>query len=113
MVSRSYRTTAAQNKTLYVYGPTAISMEAALATYASTLRPGVKRIRLPVRLMSLAGRITRDAKLQDTAQIMAYYEQFREDGDPAEANTLLGAPTMTLQQWCQVQSVRQASVITA
>ena len=33
------------------------------------------------------------------AELMAYFDQVGEMGDPAEANRLLGAPATTLEAW--------------
>jgi hypothetical protein len=35
------------------------------------------------------------------AELMAYFEQAGEMGDPAEANRLLGAPATTLDAWIE------------
>jgi hypothetical protein len=37
------------------------------------------------------------------AELMAYFQQAGEPGDPAEADVLLGAPTTTLEAWIAQQ----------
>jgi hypothetical protein len=37
------------------------------------------------------------------AELMAYFQQVGEPGDPAQANQLLGAPTTTLDAWIEQQ----------
>jgi uncharacterized protein YbjT (DUF2867 family) len=103
MVSNAYQTPAAENKTLYVYGPEAIKMLDALKAYCAIAQPDIKASSMPVWLVSLIATLTRNEELKDVTRLMAYFEKFTEDCDPTEANTLLGAPTTTLQQWCKPQ----------
>ena len=37
-----------------------------------------------------------------------YAEKVTEAGSPAEANALLGAPTITLEQWARTQVQKQS-----
>ncbi len=103
MVAQAYRLPEAANKTLYVYGPETILMQQALETYCALVRPDAKVSQMPIWLISILAVLSRDPRLKDVAQLMAYFEHYTEANDPTEANTLLGAPTTTLQQWCQAQ----------
>jgi uncharacterized protein YbjT (DUF2867 family) len=109
MVAQAYRLPEAANKTFYVYGPETITMQQALEIYCTLVRPDAKVSSIPIWLMSLMALLSHDPRLKDIAQLMAYFEHYTEADDPAEANTLLGAPTTTLQQWCQTQ--RQPAAI--
>ena len=108
MVVQAYRRPEGESKTFYVYGPERLLMREALKTYCRLVRPEAQVVPMPIRLMSLMGWISRDARLQDIAQLMGYLEHYVETEDPTETNTLLGAPTTTLQQWCQAQRQQAA-----
>jgi len=103
MVSRSYQTPSAFNKALYIYGPQALTMKQALQVYCQMVMPHVRVSTMPIWLMTLLGKTTFNIEWQSLAELMAYYDQIGEEGEPQEANMLLGAPETTLQQWCEVQ----------
>jgi len=106
IVSRSYHTPRAENKTLYVYGPETFAMDDALQLYCSIVRPGTKVWTIPIWLVSLFAKLLGDARLQDAARLMGYFQHVTEDCDPTEANEILGPPTTTLRQWCEEQRLR-------
>ena len=103
MVSKAYQTPEAEDKTLYIYGSEAIPMPDALKTYCAVVHPDLQVSSVPVWVIKLMATVTRNARLKDVANLMAYYENFVEDCDPTEANQLLGAPTTTLQQWSEAR----------
>jgi uncharacterized protein YbjT (DUF2867 family) len=106
IVSKSYRTAQAENKTLYIYGPETFAMNEALRLYCSIVRPGMAVWNSPVWLVSLLAKLSGDAKLQDGARLMGYFQGVTEDCDPTETNRILGPPTTTLRQWCEEQRLR-------
>ena len=57
---------------------------------------------------NLGSALTTLGRLKDALPYFRYWETVREGGDPTEANTLLGAPTTTLEQWCQQEKARLA-----
>jgi hypothetical protein len=81
-------------------------MNEALRLYCSIVRPGMGVWNSPVWLVSLLARLSRDAKLQDGARLMGYFQGVTEDSDPTETNKILGPPTTTLRQWCERQRLR-------
>lgn len=103
MVAQAYCLPEAANKTFYIYGPETIPMQQALETYCTLVRPDAKVSKMPIWLISILAILSREPRLKDVAQLMAYFEHYTEANDPSEANTLLGAPTTTLQQWCLAQ----------
>lgn len=103
MVSRSYQTSTPLHKVLYIRGPEAYTMTQALQIYCQTVIPHVSISTIPVWLMTLLGRITFNAEWRSLAKLMAYYDQIGEEGEPDEADLLLGAPRTTLQEWCKLQ----------
>lgn len=99
MVARSFRTPAAQGKALYIYGPQAMPMRQALEQYAAALEPSPTISAMPTWLMRGLGRLSFNYEWRALADLMDHVGRIGEEGDPAEANALLGAPTTTLDQW--------------
>lgn len=99
MVARSYRTSEALGRALYLYGPEALTMRQALQRYRAALAPDVTVLTLPVALSAGLARITGDAELRSLTTLMAYYNRHGERGDPGPARALLGPPEITLDQW--------------
>ena len=104
MVSRSFQLPGAANKRFFVFGPEAWTMSEALEKYCAAVHPGIKVSSMPIWLLSLIGRVSFNAELKFIAELMRFFEKVGEGGDPTEANALLGAPTTTLEQWCEQQS---------
>jgi NADH dehydrogenase len=103
MVSTAFRTPEAANKTFYVHGPEGLTMRQALEFYCGRVRPGVRVSSAPLWFLSLVARVTRNDTMQSAVGLMRYFEKVPEQGDPTEANALLGAPATTLAEWCQKQ----------
>jgi uncharacterized protein YbjT (DUF2867 family) len=100
MISAAYQTEAAQNKRLYVHGPEALPMKAALERACAVLKPEVTSVgMMPVWMARAIGTLTGNGMLKFAAGLMGYFDKAGELGEPAEANQLLGAPTTTLDQW--------------
>jgi uncharacterized protein YbjT (DUF2867 family) len=99
MVAKAYRSQGAENKTLYVYGPEAISMTEALTQYCAKFHPELKVSTAPTWLLSFIAMITRNAALKDTVNFMEYMGKAQLNGAPQEGNALLGKPTTRLEQW--------------
>ncbi len=100
MVSKAFQLPDVANKRFFVYGPEALTMQEALKKYCSIVRPDVKVSTVPIWLISLIGKVSFNAEMQFIAELMNFFDKVGERGDPAEANTLLGAPITTLEQWC-------------
>jgi NADH dehydrogenase len=100
MVSTAYQREAAADKRLFVYGPEAITMKAALERYCQALHPdGAAVSIMPLWLAKLMGTLTGNEFLKFAAALMAYFDKIGEMGDPTEANEILGAPETTLDAW--------------
>lgn len=105
MVVQAWATPASANKTLYVHGPQPWTLRQALEIYCAIAHPGVKVGALPFWMASLLAGLSRDKAMQAALPFFRYSEKAAEAGDPAEANSLLGAPATTLEQWCQRQVI--------
>jgi uncharacterized protein YbjT (DUF2867 family) len=103
MVSTAFRLPEAANKTFYVLGPEAYTLEQALQLYCARVVPDAQLKRVPLWVLGVVARLTRNAVLSDAVRLMRYFERPREGGDPREANALLGAPSKTLAEWCEEQ----------
>ena len=101
MVVNSYKSDAALNKELYIFGPEAFTMGEALARYRQYAAPKLKISKMSTRLLGLLGTLTFNSEWKGMATLMTHYERWGEDGSPEEANRLLGAPQMTLKAWCE------------
>jgi uncharacterized protein YbjT (DUF2867 family) len=107
MVSKTYATPGAANKTLHIFGPQPWTTRQALQTYCSIARPDAKVGAIPFWMASMIAGLSRDKTLQAVLPFFRYSEKVAEEGDPAEANALLDAPTTTLEQWCKLQVGRK------
>jgi uncharacterized protein YbjT (DUF2867 family) len=99
MVSKSYQTDEALNKELYIFGPEALTMGEAMKIYAD--HAGIKVAPMSTSMLLALGTLTFNAEWKGMATLMKHYEKWGEDGSPEEANRLLGAPKITLREWCE------------
>jgi uncharacterized protein YbjT (DUF2867 family) len=104
MVVESYRRPKAVSKRFYVHGPQALTVLEALQGYCRALHPEIKTIRrMPYWLLRLIAWFSGNAELRAGVNLVSYLEKVGERGDPVEANAILGAPQLTLEQWLQTQ----------
>jgi NADH dehydrogenase len=101
MVSRSFRTPEAANRSLFVHGPEAVTIPDALRFYCSVVEPGKRVVSVPLRFMSILDALFMRRRLRGTVQLMGAMQRAGERGDPSEADEMLGAPTTTLREWCE------------
>lgn len=100
MVTNAYREESAANKRLIIHGPEPISMTEALSRYCQVFHPEVESVSLmPIEAAKATAASTGNNMLAYFASLMAYFEKVGELGDPSGANQLLGAPSITLDQW--------------
>jgi hypothetical protein len=77
-------------------------MHHALERYCQAFHPEIEAIAIvPIDAARGMAAASGNEMLQYFAELMAYFDQAGELGDPAEANQLLGAPTTTLETWIQ------------
>lgn len=100
MVAAAYGVEEAANTCLYVHGPQAMTVREALERYVAVLHPEITRLMsLPIWLARLSAILTGNEERRFGVALMAYFEKVGEPGDPTEANRLLGAPSITLDDW--------------
>jgi uncharacterized protein YbjT (DUF2867 family) len=100
MVSNSYQTDETLNKELYIFGPERFTMGEAMKIYTRLFAPDVKVAPISTTMLSIFGTLTFNTEWKSMAILMGHYERHGEDGSPEEANRLLGAPKVTLKEWC-------------
>jgi uncharacterized protein YbjT (DUF2867 family) len=101
MVSAAYARPEAANKAFFIHGPQAYTWHQALKRYSALARPGYRIVNLPFWLAEVIARVGRRAELRAALPFLRYIAQVGERGNPTEANALLGAPTITLEEWCR------------
>jgi hypothetical protein len=104
MVSTAYSTPEAAGKTLYICGPEALTMEEALERYVAACAPEAKITQVPFWVLSIMALFPGREQLRRVGlPLMRYFSKVHEIGDPAEADSLLGAPTITVDEWCRLR----------
>jgi hypothetical protein len=76
------------------------------------IQPQARVSIVPFWLLSVVATLTRNPTLRAVVKLMKYFEGQPEHGDPTEADRILGAPTITLEQWVsslQASKQEQAS----
>lgn len=112
MVSASYRLEETVNKRFFVHGPEAILLHDAVKRYCSVLHPEMTRVStMPYWLVNLMAAITRNKEMKFGSGILAFCEKTGEEGDPTEANRILGAPRIRLDRWLEQRETNLATPI--
>ena len=102
MISMAYQIEEAKNKRFTIYGPQAMPMKEAIRQYCAFFHPQVEKISsMPIWLAKVIAALTKNTDMKFAANLMGYFNKTPETGDPAEANQILGAPLITLQDWMQ------------
>lgn len=103
IVAATYAGERAVGKRLFIHGPQAITLPVALERYFSVRYPRARLTRLTLWQARLIARLTRRRALAGVVELLDYFDQVGELGDPAETNRLFGAPTTTLDEWLAAQ----------
>jgi uncharacterized protein YbjT (DUF2867 family) len=102
MLSNAYQNEQAWGKRLYIHGPQGISLKEALERYCQALHPEIEEVAvMPIEAARAMAASTGNTMLKNVTEMMAYFQQVGEPGDPAEANRWLGAPAITLEAWIE------------
>ena len=105
MVSGSFRTPEAANRSFFVHGPEAIKIPDALRLYCSMVEPGKRVVSMPLWFMWVVDALFMRRRLRSTLQLMGAMQRVGERGDSSAADGVLGAPTTTLRRWCEQRSL--------
>ena len=104
MLVNAYENTEAHDKTFYIYGPEKYQLKEALKKYCNVLHPQIKKVStIPVGLMKFIGFMSGNKELKDVAAMFGYFEKVNENGNPEEADMLLGKAEIRFDVWIQNQ----------
>ncbi len=101
MVSRAFRAPDVAGCDLAIHGPEPVTIAEALRVYCRAVEPDTRVVTVPLGVMKGIDRVFMGGKLRANLELMALLQRLGEQGDPAEANRLLGAPATTVRQWCE------------
>jgi uncharacterized protein YbjT (DUF2867 family) len=99
MVAAAYEDDRALGKRLFVHGPQAITLPEAVARLIHACYPQAKVRRVQLWQAEWVAKLTRRQDLAYVTWLIAYFDKVEEIGDPKEANALLGAPKIALDEW--------------
>ena len=103
MVAASYEDNRALGKRLFVHGPESTTLPDAFKRFVKICYPGEKITQMKLWQAQLIAKLTGREELADATRLIAYFDKVGELGDPAEANALFGAPSITLDEWFRMQ----------
>ena len=92
-------------RALSIWGPEAKTLEQVITHYCRVAAPGTKVMKVPFFMASVMAFVTGNKELKAFVPFMRFTAEHPEPGNPEEANRLLGAPTITFEQWCQARAV--------
>jgi uncharacterized protein YbjT (DUF2867 family) len=100
MVSVSFQLDKAINKRLFIHGPKGFLFQDALREYCAVFHPEITKIsNMPYWLSKIIAKLGKKAEMKNASDLMAFFEKVGERGNPTEANQLLGAPKIELEEW--------------
>jgi len=99
MVAASYDDDRALGKRLFIHGPEGFTLPDALERFVKTCYPELKLVRLKLWQARLIAKLTGRERMAYATRLISYFDKVGELGDPTEANVLLGAPSITLDEW--------------
>jgi uncharacterized protein YbjT (DUF2867 family) len=108
MVSTAYGLGVETPKRVIVHGLEAIRMDAALRRYCAVFHPDIKEVSsMPLWLVKLLAIVTGNRGLKSAGEMMAYFEKVGEGSNLPEANSILGAPTISLDKWLEMRRIQR------
>jgi NADH dehydrogenase len=109
MVSNAFQRPESKGKRMFIHGPEAITVKAALERYCRVFHPEIETVAvMPIEAAKAMAESTGNDFIKAFAEMMAYFKKVGEPGDPNEANHILGAPVITLEAWL---AQRQAQLL--
>lgn len=109
MVAASYEFEQAINKRFIIHGPEGVLFHEAIKRYCDVFHPEIKKVStMPYWLATIFSTIMVKQEMKAISYWMAAFEKIGEKGDPAEANSVLGAPKITLEDWLELKKSQQS-----
>jgi uncharacterized protein YbjT (DUF2867 family) len=104
MTATSYQLKEAASQRFIVHGPEAIRMQDALKRYCSVFHPEIKEVSsMPFWLVKLLATLMHNPGLKGAGEMMSYFEKVGEWKNLPQADCILHAPTITLDQWLETR----------
>jgi uncharacterized protein YbjT (DUF2867 family) len=102
MVSKAFGTEKAKNTKFTIWGPDKYTFAEAIDLFNNEFYPGSKKAKsMPVWLAKIIAFFV-GSKLKYAISIFTYFTTHAEEGDPKEANSLLGAPGTGLNEFIEI-----------
>lgn len=100
MVTASYGIETAVNKRFILHGPKGILFHDAVKRYCEVFHPNISKIStMPYWLATFIASTKGLRNMKFASDFMAAFEKIGERGNPKEANDLLRAPRIGLDEW--------------
>ena len=99
MVAASYADDRALGKRLFIHGPEGTTLPEALIRFYRACHPQLKVMSLKLWQARVIAKLTGRKGLTYVTRLIDYFDKVGELGDPREANSLFGAPSITLDTW--------------
>ena len=102
MVAASYELEEAINKRFFIHGPEGILFHQAVKRYCDVFHQEIKKVStMPYLLATIISKVSGKKEMKAISDWMAAFEKIGEKGDPSDANNILGAPNIKLEDWLQ------------
>lgn len=112
MVVTAYGLEEAVNQRFIIHGPESIPMQEALRRYCAAFHPEIKEVSsIPFWLVRLLAVLTGNQGLKSASEIFTYFEKVGEWKNLPQTNCVLGAPTITLDQWLEMMISRKRKTL--
>lgn len=102
-VSKALLSSEAANKCFYSLGPEALSMMEALEQYCQRLHPDLEPQTVSFEMARTLALMPGMESMKTFIPFFEYFNDYREEADSAEADSLLGANKTTLSKWLESQ----------
>lgn len=102
-VSRAYQGDDTTNKSYYNYGPERLTIMEALVRYCKIALPNITPTSMSYTMARITSLLPGMGAMRPAIPFFKFFETSQEDGDPSEANSLLGKNNQTLQEWAEAQ----------
>jgi len=104
MVLVAYQKKEAENKRFFIHGKGGFLFKEALELYIKENHPSIKSVKvMPYMLAKIIAFFARNKKLKEVAELMQFFEQVGEKGNPEEAYQILGTPDISFEKWIKKQ----------
>lgn len=98
-VARSMGIEETAGKTLWAFGPRMHTLNEAVRIYRDNCYPGYLIFKMPLGMMNAVSRILRNREMWFGAQMMSFLQVVGEEGDPSEADELVGTAMTTVEDF--------------